>query len=391
MVKTPNALRAAAAAAAVFVCACSARPRPAAPPPAPADPLEAVVSAILDKASDIPERTLAVYDITGVSGETTPEGKLVAERLTSRLAASGEVRVIERRRLEAALSELSLSASGAVDEAGLAKAGFLSGAGAVVTGTLARLNSGYELNARAINVVTGDVIAAATALLHIDLAPGGGAVRHMPAPRPAHPAVSTGTTEPPPGWEVWPGRGKLTFPGGKPRYCLETRQHDYLSSPKDGYHPGILMAREILGEKWEVEASADYTMSGIGGQWLSVFVWFGEKDVRPAIQEGVLSLIARRQQDSGYGSDNFSLSYEPRAEPVDLQPSVKYIRIRRDGKMFSLYWSEDGKTYNKEITVFSPGAAEAAAQKIVLGGQAFGSTSSCADYEYIKLNGKPLF
>lgn len=391
MTGSSNDFRAVAAAAAVLcVCACSARPRPAAPPP-PADPLAAVVSAILDKAPYIPERTLAVYDIAGVSGETTPEGKLVAERLTSRLASSGEVRVIERRRLEAALRELSLSASGALDEAGLAKAGFISGAGAVVTGTLARLNSGYELNARVINVVTGDVIAAATALLHIDLAPGGGAVRRLPAPRPAPLSAGESSTEPPPGWTIWPGRGKLTFPGGEPYYCLETRQHDYLSSPKEGYFPGILMSRDIQGENWEVEAYADYRMSGIGGNWLSVFVWFGEKDIRPAINDGILSLVARRNQDTGYGLSNFTLHYEPGGEAAILGPSVRHIRIKREGKMFSLHWSEDGETYHKEVSLFSPGAAAAPAQKIVLGGQAFGSTSSCADYEYIKLNGEPLF
>ncbi|MDQ7772934.1 MAG: FlgO family outer membrane protein [Elusimicrobiales bacterium] len=375
-----------AAAAALFVCACSARPRPAAPPP-PADPLEAVVSAILKKASDIPERTLAVYDITGVSGETSPEGRLVAERLTSRLAASGEVRVIERRRLEAALKELSLSASGAVDEAGLARAGFLSGAGAVVTGTLARLNSGHELNARAVNVVTGDVIAAASALLQIDMAAGGGTVRRMQEPRPAPPAAGP----PPPGWKAWPGRGRFEFSGGTIRYCLEARQHDYLSAPKEGYYPGVLLEREIAGEKWEVEVSADYAMSGSGGQWLSVFVWLGEKDARPAINDGTLSLIARRNQDSGYGSDDFTMHYEPGGELAILGTAVRNVRIRRDGKMFSLYWSADGKDYAKAVSVFSPGGAAAPSQRIVLGGQAFGAAASCAHYGQIKLNGRPLF
>jgi len=184
VIKASPVLRAAAATAALFICACSARPRPSPQVSAPSDPLEAVVSAILAKAADIPENTVAVYDIVDISGGTSPEGRLVAERLTSRLAASGRIRVIERRRLEAAMKELSLSASGAVDEAGLAKAGFISGAGAVVTGTLTRLNGGHELNARAVNVVTGDVIAAATALLRIDLASGAGTVRRLPAPRP---------------------------------------------------------------------------------------------------------------------------------------------------------------------------------------------------------------
>ncbi|KAF0126712.1 MAG: putative lipoprotein [Elusimicrobia bacterium] len=388
MMRPPNALRAAAAAAAVFVCACSARPRTAAP--APADPLAAVVSAILSKAGDIPDGTLAVHDITGVSGETTPEGRLVAERLTSRLASSGKVRVIERRRLEAALKELSLSASGAVDEAGLAKAGFLSGAGAVVTGTLARLDGGYELNARAINVATGDVIAAATALLHIDLASGGGTVRRLPAPRPSPPAVPAGPTEPPPGWKVWPGPGRFDFDGRELRYCLAARQHDGFSESRDGYIPGLTLEREITGDNWTVDVSARYEMSGASGQWLSATLWFGEKDVRPALYSADLALNVRMNQNGD--SMDFTYWYYPGGELVVTPPSKsRKFRFERKGSFFSVYGQDAGGEYSKTISLFSPAAAKAPAQKLVIAGQAFGSITSCADYEYIKLDGKPLF
>lgn len=381
------------AAAALFVCACSAGTRHAAQPAPPADPLEAVVSAILDKTAHIPDRTLAVYDITGVSGEATAEGRLVAERLTSRLAASGKVRVIERRRLEAALKELSLSASGAVDEAGLARAGFMSGAGAVVTGTLARLDSGYELNARAVNVVTGDVIAAASALLRINLAEGGASIRSLPSPRTSPAGADAAAGPPPPGWKLWPGRGKASFRDGAIVYCIESRQMDYGDAPRSGYYPGLLLEKELAGKKWELEIRADYDAKGFGGQWLSAFVWLGEKDAHPhrSSPRSALSLTASRQKDTGYDIDDFGFAYEPGGELVRFGREIDSVRFERDGDRFTVYGGVGGKDFRKAFSVYSPRAGAAPSQRIVLGGQAFGDPGSCATYRSIKLNGKPLF
>ncbi|HNT97019.1 MAG TPA: FlgO family outer membrane protein [Elusimicrobiales bacterium] len=352
-----------------------------------------MVSAILARVSDIPDGKIAVYDITDTDGRPSPEGRLVAERLTSRLTASGGVRVIERRRLEAALKELSLSAAGAVDEAGLARAGFLSGAGAVVTGTLTELNGGYELNARAVNVVTGDIISAATVPLQIDMREGPSAMRLPPARLPAHPAAEKEAPQAPPGWNLWPGRGKAFFRDGAIIYCTESRQLDNADKPRSGYYPGLLLEKEIAGKKWELEIMADYDMKGIGGQWFSVFVWLGKKGAHPHRPSpgGSLAVTASRQKDTGYHHDFFGFAYEPGGDMVRFGAEINSLRFERDGDLFTIYAGTDGKDYRKALSVFSPKGGAAESQRLVLGAQAFGDPGSCAVYRSIKLNGKPLF
>jgi len=386
-------LAAGAAAALLALCACVKRQVPGGGQPLPADPLDAVVSAILARSSDIPDGKIAVYDITDTDGRPSPEGRLIAERLTSRLTASGGVRVIERRRLETALKELGLSAAGAVDESGLARAGFLSGAGAVVTGTLDRLDGGYELNARAVNVVTGDVIAAATVPLRIDMEEGSGAVRHPPAPLPARPTEPADAPRAPPGWKTWPGPGRSFFSGNAVRYCLERRQIDHSDDPEAGYTHGLLLEREITGRKWTVEILAEYDMRPGEGHWLSSFVWLGEKDAHPhrGASRSALTLSAFRFLDRGYNADYFGLTYEPNGENKDLSREINSVLFERDGDLFTVHAGVDGNGYRKIFSVFSPQAGRSPSQRVVLGGQAFGDPGSCAVYRSIKLNGKPLF
>jgi hypothetical protein len=390
----PRYVRSAAAAAALLAfCACVKRQAPGEAAPLPPDPLETVVRAVTARAADIPDGKIAVHDITDMDGLPSPEGRLVAERLTSRLTASGAVRVIERRRLESALKELNLSAPGAVDETGLARAGFLSGAGAVVTGTLARLDGGYELSARAVNVVTGDVIAAATALLQIDMKEGAGAVRRLPAPLPARPSARTNAPQAPPGWKIWPGRGRSYFSPEGIRYCVERRQIDHGDPPEAGYSPGLLLEREISGNEWELEMIAEYDMKLSAGHWLSAFVWLGEKDARPhrGSPRGAFSLTGFRFLDNGYSADNFTFESDPGGDVVRLGPEINSLRFERNGEFFSVYGGVDGGNYRKALSVFSPAGGAAASQRLVLGGQAFGDPGSCAVYRSIKLNGKPLW
>ena len=395
-------------AAALFAGACAARP--GGPLKAAADsllqPLDRIVAAITYSGARVPARKIVVYEFTDMSRRVRPEGRLVAERLTTKLVQTGKFQMIERSRLEAALKELNLHASGVIDENAALRAGRMLGAEAIVTGTMARLNNGFEINARLIDVETAGIIAGQIATLRED-----DLLVREEAPRPAYaapPARPQPAPEPrsrpaagplPAGWEEWPGHenryGSYSLEGGKLLYRLSGRQHDFFDHPRqDGYNPGLLLAREINGRNWTIEMKARYELRPPGGKWLSLYVWFGKEKTRPSVESpgAVLSLFSNRQGDSGYGSNDFQVAYYPGSKTsAHLSPETAFLRIRRKEDLFTVETSVDGKNFTQALSVRSPEAAAAPAQKIVLGGQAFSETGSYAEYSYIKFNGKPLF
>jgi hypothetical protein len=182
---------------------------------------------------------------------------------------------------------------------------------------------------------------------------------------------------------------------GRLLYMLSARQHDALDKPReDGYYPGLLLAREISGERWTLEMKARYEMRSSGGNWLSLLVWFGKPRVRPSsLSPGMaFALFSCRQADNGYRSDNYLMNRLPKNDMVRILPAgTSFLRIKRNKDRFTAYTSEDGIKYTEVLSTVSPEASKAQVQKIVMGGQAFTSTGSYAEYEYIKLNGKPLF
>lgn len=377
-------------------------------------PMGRIAASIVAAKERVPGRKIVVYELSDISGRSIPEGKLVAERLTTRLARTGEFRVIERSRLEAAMKELNLSASGMIDAGTAARAGRVLGAEAVVTGTLTRVNGKFEINARAIDVQTGSIIAAAVEQVDEEdlrvtqavpraaetpAAPLFQAQRPYQPPqqqpvRLAGPGPARGL---PAGWEEWPGwegrYGSYLLRDGRLVYTLAGRQHDHRDTVHgDGYYPGLLLAREIKGDNWTVESKADYFMRPSGGRWLSLYLWVGDPKARPSIlsKSSVFCLVARRQMDTGYGSDNFLVNPVP-GETGIFDRDIRCLRFSRKGKRFEAYVSSDCSRFSRAYSGDLPAAAGAGSQKIVLGGQAFAETGSYAEFEYIKLNGKPLF
>ncbi len=376
-------------------------------------PLGRIAASIVAAKERIPGRKVVVYEFSDISGRSIQEGRLVAERLTTRLARTGEFQVIERSRLEAAMKELNLSASGVIDSGTAARAGRVLGAEAVVTGTLTRVNGKFEINARAISVQTGAIIAAAVEQVDEDDLRVTEALpaetKYQPPqasqprqPRPVYQPQAAQQPEPGParglpGWEEWPGwdgrYGSYRLQGGKLVYTLSGRQHDQRDAPRnDGYYPGLLLAREIKGDNWTVETKADYYLRPAGGRWLDVYVWLGEAGVRPTINSprSMLSMIGRRQGDTGYGSDDFQVHRIPGGVYM-FANDIRFMRFTRAGTRFTAHVSTDGKDFREVYSVTFTAAPYAASQKIVLGGQAFAETGSYAEFEYIKLNGRPLF
>lgn len=396
-------------AAALLLWACASRPGGPLKPAADSllQPLDRIVAAMTGAVEKVPARTIVVYEFTDMSRRITPEGRLVAERLTTKLVQTGKFQMIERSRLEAAMKELNLQGSGIIDESMAVRAGRLLGAEAVITGTLARLNGKFEVNARMIDVRTGVILSGHIAALREDDL----LVNDLPAQNdyrayaaPQHPRTVTAETPAlgressitPEGWEKWPGwdgrYGSYRLENGRLYYMLAGRQHDAFEAPRDGYYPGLLLARTVKGDNWTVDVKANYFMKPPGGRWFTLYLWFGDAKARPSASSpgSALTLAVRRNADYGYNADDTHFSWGGKEDKV-LGPGLRFFRFTRKKDLFTVYASADGKAFERVSSVRSAKAAAAPAQKLVLAGQAFAETGSYAEYEYIKFNGKPLF
>lgn len=103
------------------------------------------------------------------AGPGSRGGMVVSERLSTELIRQARLKVMERALINKVLGELQLKNGDTADEALAKKAGRLLGADYVVTGSLFKKTGGaLELNARAIEVVTGQVKAAVKADVNED-------------------------------------------------------------------------------------------------------------------------------------------------------------------------------------------------------------------------------
>jgi hypothetical protein len=103
--------------------------------------------------------TLAVLDLDADRNELKPMAAQVTELLTAGLSASPELILVERQRLDAALSEIELGISGTVEPDTAARLGRLVGAKALVAGQLFTDGDNVTVVARTIGTETGRVYA----------------------------------------------------------------------------------------------------------------------------------------------------------------------------------------------------------------------------------------
>lgn len=104
---------------------------------------------------------IAVVDFVTLGGGISGLGKFVAENLSQILVERKDWQIIERRLLSKILQEQALSQSGIFDEKSLKKIARLSEADAICTGTISDLGDAIIINARLINVETGEILATA--------------------------------------------------------------------------------------------------------------------------------------------------------------------------------------------------------------------------------------
>lgn len=110
-------------------------------------------------------RRLAVLPFQGSDPSLQREGEAAAERLLTRLYGRKGVELVERSRLQQVLSEARLGQTGALDESQVRRLGRLLGAEGLVVGTVLRGAKGLEVAARVVDVETGRLLAAASAVV----------------------------------------------------------------------------------------------------------------------------------------------------------------------------------------------------------------------------------
>ena len=101
-------------------------------------------------------RVVAVMPLRFVGSDTTlqPLGRGLAELITTDLARSGQLTVVERARLQALLDEMQLQQSGATDAATNVRAGKIIQAGRIVSGQIMQNEQRLRVDAAIVNTTT---------------------------------------------------------------------------------------------------------------------------------------------------------------------------------------------------------------------------------------------
>jgi TolB-like protein len=105
--------------------------------------------------------TIAVLPLQFTGSDTTlrPLGRGLAELLTTDLARSPKLTVVERERMQALLSEIQLQQSGATDETTGVRAGRMLQAGRLIAGGITQTGSDIRVDAPIVNVSDAQVVA----------------------------------------------------------------------------------------------------------------------------------------------------------------------------------------------------------------------------------------
>ena len=86
--------------------------------------------------------------------------KAIPESIITNMAKSGQLEIVERSRLQDAMSEMQLSMSGVVDEQTAVEVGRAVGASAILVGSFVRIGGMIQINARLIDVESSRIIKA---------------------------------------------------------------------------------------------------------------------------------------------------------------------------------------------------------------------------------------
>jgi Curli production assembly/transport component CsgG. len=110
----------------------------------------------IDDVKTSPSKSIAVMELS-VVGATKDEASVIYAGFCNELVKSRLYTVVEREKMDEILKEHAFAQSGVVSEKNAAKAGELIGAQKMVTGTLSKLDNGYILSIRLIDVTSGTI------------------------------------------------------------------------------------------------------------------------------------------------------------------------------------------------------------------------------------------
>lgn len=111
----------------------------------------------------------AVVPLTTLRGEQSDLGLYITDKLTSMLSGgSGQLEMVERSKINAALAEIKLGESGLLSEETIQKTGKALGVDAVVVGTITDLGQEVDINVRIFSVSTLKILGKASQLLPKD-------------------------------------------------------------------------------------------------------------------------------------------------------------------------------------------------------------------------------
>lgn len=122
---------------------------------------------ILDSLQAEGKTKIAVIELTDLSGQVTPLGRLVAEEMISQLFTRGGTRLklVERAKLDEVLGEQRLGVKGLLEKQNVETFGRILGVQAILTGTVAVFDDRVRINARLIAVPSAELFATASTYL----------------------------------------------------------------------------------------------------------------------------------------------------------------------------------------------------------------------------------
>jgi len=113
---------------------------------------------LLQPAKKGSKASYAFLDFTTDDKNTLVE-KYITDALTESVFNTGKVKIIERANIEKILSEQKFQASGLVNESQAANIGNIAGVEYVCYGTIKEITNGYTVNARVVDVESGEICA----------------------------------------------------------------------------------------------------------------------------------------------------------------------------------------------------------------------------------------
>jgi len=104
-------------------------------------------------------KTLAIMDFTDLKGRKNEFGAYLSEKLIFSMYSIKGIAVVERNQLQNVLKNLEFQQTGLVKKETLQKIGRLTGANAILVGTIADLGESIEVNGRSVNAEDGMIVA----------------------------------------------------------------------------------------------------------------------------------------------------------------------------------------------------------------------------------------